>query len=94
MRVNDGNNGGIEKNGALGDANNDGNFNAADVVFTASYLAKLEPFVTDVKNDDSFTQRVDVTGDGEISAADVVYMASNLAKLDGFDMVDIEPGSD
>ena len=82
------------KNGALGDANNDGNFNAADVVFTASYLAKLEPFVTNVKNDKSFTQRVDVTGDGEISAADVVYMASNLAKLDGFDMVDIEPGSD
>lgn len=99
MRVNDGNNGGNggndggEKNDVLGDATNDGEFNAADVVFAASYLAKLEPFVTDAKNDSGFIQRVDVTKDGEINATDVVYMASNLAKVDGYN-IDTEPGSD
>ena len=71
----------------LGDVNNDGVFNAADVVFTASYLAKISEYVQKANDDPSFHQRADVNQDGkETDSADVVYMASSLAKIPGYEM--------
>ena len=69
----------------LGDVNNDGVFNAADVVFTASYLAKISEYVQKANDDPLFHQRADVNQDGkETDSADVVYMASSLAKIPGY----------
>ena len=75
-----------EECGVLGDATGDKLFNAADVVWAASYLAKLPQQVQEAEDDPKILDRCDVNRDGKVDAADVVYMASALAKIPGFEV--------
>ena len=75
-----------EGSDVLGDVTGDEVFNAADVVWAASYLAKLPQQVQEAEDDPSRLDRCDVNRDGVVNAADVVYMASALAKIPGYEV--------
>ena len=60
-------------------------------MFLASYVAGLQPYVTEGNQDPYFTEKADVTKDGNVGLADVVYMASNIAGLPGFEIPPNEP---
>ena len=70
----------------LGDVNNDGVFNGADVVFLASWVAGIEQQKYLSELDPYFDLKGDVNNDNSVNGADVVFMASTVANIQGYEI--------